>query len=80
MRGYEVDNLAKARGTWVIYGGIHATLYPEEPYERGWQFGRIGSFGSGNWYTVTSAAGVSNSDGGGTFSSCLGGAGHKQCK
>jgi hypothetical protein len=31
----------------------------------GWQFGGIGSFGSGNWYTVTSAAGTSNSDGGG---------------
>jgi outer membrane receptor protein involved in Fe transport len=31
----------------------------------GWQFGGIGSFGSGNWYTVTSAAGVSNADGGG---------------
>jgi radical SAM superfamily enzyme YgiQ (UPF0313 family) len=35
LRGYEVGNLAKARGAWVIYGGIHATLYPEEPFERG---------------------------------------------
>ncbi len=31
----------------------------------GWQFGGIASFGSGNWFTVTSNAGVSNADGGG---------------
>jgi hypothetical protein len=31
----------------------------------GWQIGGIGSFATGNWYTVTSAAGVSNADGGG---------------
>ena len=30
LRGYEVGRLAKERGAWVIYGGIHATLYPEE--------------------------------------------------
>lgn len=35
----------------------------------GWQFGGIGSFGSGNWYTVTSNAGVSNADGGGNVGS-----------
>jgi len=31
----------------------------------GWQVGGIASFASGNWYTVTSNAGVSNADGGG---------------
>ncbi len=31
----------------------------------GWQFSGISSFATGNWYTVTSAAGVSNADGGG---------------
>ena len=35
MRGYEVGRLARERGAWVIYGGIHATLYPEEALERG---------------------------------------------
>jgi radical SAM superfamily enzyme YgiQ (UPF0313 family) len=35
LRGYEVGRLAKERGAWVVYGGIHATLYPEEPFERG---------------------------------------------
>ena len=35
LRGYEVGRMARARGAWVIYGGIHATLYPEEALERG---------------------------------------------
>jgi radical SAM superfamily enzyme YgiQ (UPF0313 family) len=35
LRGYEVGRMARARGAWVIYGGIHATLFPEEPFERG---------------------------------------------
>ncbi len=35
LRGYEVGRLAQARGAWVVYGGIHATLYPEEAIERG---------------------------------------------
>jgi radical SAM superfamily enzyme YgiQ (UPF0313 family) len=35
LRGYEVGRLARERGAWVIYGGIHATLYPEEALEYG---------------------------------------------
>ncbi len=35
LRGYEVGRMARKRGAWVIYGGIHATLYPEEALERG---------------------------------------------
>jgi len=34
-RGHEVGRLARQRGAWVIYGGIHATLYPEEARELG---------------------------------------------
>ena len=30
LRGYEIGTQARARGATVIYGGIHATLYPEE--------------------------------------------------
>lgn len=30
LRGYAVGRLAKQRGAKVIFGGIHATLYPEE--------------------------------------------------
>ncbi|ABF39668.1 TonB-dependent receptor [Candidatus Koribacter versatilis Ellin345] len=35
----------------------------------GWQVGGIASFSTGNWYTVTSNAGVSNADGGGNVGS-----------
>ena len=35
LRGYEVGRLARERGATVVYGGIHATLFPEEPFERG---------------------------------------------
>ncbi len=35
LRGYEVGRCASARGASVVYGGIHATLYPEEAFELG---------------------------------------------
>jgi radical SAM superfamily enzyme YgiQ (UPF0313 family) len=35
LRGYAVGRMARERGAWVIYGGIHATLYPEEALEVG---------------------------------------------
>jgi hypothetical protein len=34
-RGYEIGRLARERGAWVVFGGIHATLFPEESYEHG---------------------------------------------
>src|SRR5689334_5023220 len=34
-RGYEIGREARARGAWVVYGGIHATLFPDEPHEHG---------------------------------------------
>ncbi len=33
LRGMEVGRIARERGAWVVYGGIHATLYPEEAFE-----------------------------------------------
>ena len=30
LRGYEVGRELRRRGAWVVYGGIHATLYPDE--------------------------------------------------
>ncbi len=33
--GYQIGQKARARGAWVVYGGIHATLYPEEAHEHG---------------------------------------------
>jgi hypothetical protein len=35
LRGYELGTLAKARGAVVIFGGIHATLYPDEALSLG---------------------------------------------
>ena len=35
LRGYEVGRIARERGAFVVYGGIHATLYPDEAMELG---------------------------------------------
>jgi radical SAM superfamily enzyme YgiQ (UPF0313 family) len=35
LRGYEVGKVARERGAWVIFGGIHASLYPEEAFDLG---------------------------------------------
>src|SRR5580693_8083600 len=34
-RGYEIGRSARERGAWVVFGGIHATLFPDEAYEHG---------------------------------------------
>ena len=35
LRGYEIGVAARARGATVVFGGIHATLYPDEAHELG---------------------------------------------
>src|SRR3954471_15055426 len=30
LRGYEIGREVRARGAWVVFGGIHATLFPDE--------------------------------------------------
>ncbi len=35
LRGYEVGRATRERGAWVVFGGIHATLYSDEPFEQG---------------------------------------------
>jgi tRNA A37 methylthiotransferase MiaB len=35
VRGYEIGTAARAAGAYVIFGGIHATLFPDEARERG---------------------------------------------
>src|SRR5258706_5398376 len=35
LRGYEVGRATRERGAWVVFGGIHSTLYSEEPFEQG---------------------------------------------
>ena len=35
LRGMEVGRIARERGAWVVFGGVHASLYPEEAQELG---------------------------------------------
>ena len=35
LRGLAVGRMARERGAWVVYGGIHATLFPDEPRDLG---------------------------------------------
>ena len=35
LRGYKIGTTARARGAYVVFGGIHATLYPNEAHELG---------------------------------------------
>lgn len=35
LRGYAVGRMARERGAYVVFGGIHATLYPEEALDLG---------------------------------------------
>jgi len=35
LRGYEIGKMARGQGAYVIFGGIHATLYPDEALELG---------------------------------------------
>ena len=35
LRGYEIGRQVRQMGATVIYGGIHATLFPDEPHELG---------------------------------------------
>ena len=56
LRGYEVGRLARERGALVIYGGIHATLYPDEAYERGAAHAVVKGDGDGIWPQVIADA------------------------
>jgi radical SAM superfamily enzyme YgiQ (UPF0313 family) len=35
LRGYEVGRLVRDKGAHVVFGGIHATLYPDEAHDLG---------------------------------------------
>jgi radical SAM superfamily enzyme YgiQ (UPF0313 family) len=56
LRGYEVGNAARAKGATVIYGGIHATLYPEEALELGGAHAVVKGDGDVAWPRVLEAA------------------------
>lgn len=52
LRGYEVGRLARERGAKVIFGGIHATLFPEEPLELGGAHAVVKGDGDSIWPEV----------------------------
>jgi tRNA A37 methylthiotransferase MiaB len=35
LRGYEIGREVRRRGAWVVFGGIHATLFPDEAARHG---------------------------------------------
>lgn len=56
LRGYEVGAAARKAGATVIFGGIHATLYPDEPFELGGAHAVVKGDGDAVWPEVLTAA------------------------
>jgi radical SAM superfamily enzyme YgiQ (UPF0313 family) len=52
LRGYEIGRQARAAGAWVVYGGIHATLFPDEARERGEAHATVSGDGDIVWSKV----------------------------
>ncbi len=52
LRGYEVGRMARERGATVIFGGVHASLYPEEVLELGGAHGVVKGDGDVAWAEV----------------------------
>jgi len=56
LRGYEVGTLARQRGATVVFGGIHATLYPDEAHQLGAAHAVVKGDGDVVWPIVLAAA------------------------
>jgi radical SAM superfamily enzyme YgiQ (UPF0313 family) len=56
LRGYEVGVAARAAGAQVIFGGIHATLYPDEAFDLGGAHAVVSGDGDRIWSTVLADA------------------------
>jgi radical SAM superfamily enzyme YgiQ (UPF0313 family) len=52
LRGYEVGRRARARGATVVFGGIHSSLYPEEPRDLGGAHAVVKGDGDVAWAQV----------------------------
>ena len=52
LRGYEVGRAARERGAHVVYGGIHSSLFPEEPFEHGGAHAVVKGDGDRIWPSV----------------------------
>jgi radical SAM superfamily enzyme YgiQ (UPF0313 family) len=51
-RGYEIGRLARERGAFVVFGGIHSTLYPDEARQFGGAHAIVRGDGDLVWSTV----------------------------
>ena len=52
LRGYRIGQIARARGAYVVFGGIHATLFPDEVREHGGAHAVVTGDGDLVWPTV----------------------------
>ena len=52
LRGYEVGRFARERGAHVVFGGIHATLFPDEPHALGGAHAVVKGDGDVAWAQV----------------------------
>jgi Radical SAM superfamily len=51
-RGYEIGKRLRELGAWVVFGGIHATLYPDEARDHGGAHAVVKGDGDLVWQTV----------------------------
>ena len=54
LRGYEIGTAVRKAGAYVVFGGIHATLYPEEAQELGGAHAVVKGDGDVIWSQVIS--------------------------
>jgi radical SAM superfamily enzyme YgiQ (UPF0313 family) len=52
LRGYHLGRLARDRGAFVVFGGIHSTLFPDEVREHGGAHAVVSGDGDGVWQRV----------------------------
>ena len=55
LRGYKIGKAARERGAKVVFGGIHATLYPDEAHELGGAHSVVKGDGDLVWAQVLKA-------------------------
>ena len=60
LRGYAIGRKLRERGAWVVFGGIHATLYPEEAFERGGAHAVVKGDGDAIWEQVLTECAAQN--------------------
>jgi radical SAM superfamily enzyme YgiQ (UPF0313 family) len=52
LRGYRIGQMARARGAYVVFWGVHATLFPDEAREHGAAHAVVTGDGDLVWPTV----------------------------